>query len=169
MEPQTAVSLVSLVGAAFSTVTTVYYWFVRARGERPNLKAELVEREWFLGAGTAEKRQLGFKLGLVVANGSTLPNAVLGIRLWVKQREGKWLEAEHVVLDKSTPQPCNLPALQTGYIVVNGNLTFPTLQELEQGGNKALVAYADHFLASPRTFRVELKGLNDRRFTNVIT
>src|SRR5262249_11492312 len=160
--------LVSLVGAAFSTVTTVYYWFVRVRSERPNLTCELAERELFLGAMTTDKRQVGLKLGLVVVNGSSLPSAVLGVKAWVRQREGGWWEADKVSFDKTNPRPLNLPALQTASLNVVGYLTFPLAGELEQGGNKALSAYADRFLTNPREIKVELKGLNDHRFPCVV-
>ncbi|MCI0458057.1 MAG: hypothetical protein L0Z62_13920 [Gemmataceae bacterium] len=163
------VALASLMGAVFSTITTVYFWFVRARGERPDLRCELVERELFLGAGAADRRQVGLKVSLVAANYSSLPNAVLAVKLWVKQREGTWLEAEKVSFDKTTPRPFNIPALQTALLNVNGTLTFPAVSELEQGGSKALVAYADRFLASPREIRVELKGLNEQRFTSIVS
>jgi hypothetical protein len=169
MQMQTVIAVVSLVGAVFSTLTTIYYWFVRARGERPSLRCELADRELFLGAGTAENRQIGLKLGLVAVNDSSLPNAVLAVRVWVRQREGSWLEADRVSFDKSTPRPFNLPALQTAFLCVSGYLTFPASSELEQGGNKTLVAYTERFLTNPREIKVELKGLNQKRFTSVVS
>jgi hypothetical protein len=74
-------SSISLVGPAISALATLYFWLVRARGERPKLKCELSDRELFLGAGTAEQRQIGLKLGFVVANYCTLPNAVLVVKM----------------------------------------------------------------------------------------
>jgi hypothetical protein len=134
MDVQTTLTGVSLAGATFSTATTVYYWFVKVRGERPKLSCELADRELFLGAMTDQQRQIGLKLGLVVANGSVLPNAVLGVRLWVKRREGDWQEAEKVAIDKATVRPMNVPAMHTAYLLVIGTLTFPLTAELEQGG-----------------------------------
>jgi hypothetical protein len=168
MDMQTTLTGVSLAGATFSTATTVYYWFVKVRGERPKLSCELADRELFLGAMTEQKRQIGLKLGLVVANGSVLPNAVLGVRLWVKRREEDWQEAEKVAIDKATVRPMNVPAMQTAYLVINGTLTFPLTDELEQG-SKTLGAYAERFLTNPREIKVELKGLNGRTFTSVVT
>jgi hypothetical protein len=168
MDLQTALSVASMAGAAISTVATVWFWFVRVRGERANLSCELSERELFLGAMTEQKRQIGLKLSLVVVNGSTLPNAVLGVKVRVRLREGAWAEAERVSFDRSTARPINLPALQTAQVVVSGYLTFAYASELEQG-NKALAAYSDRYLTDPREIEVELKGLNDRRFACVVS
>jgi hypothetical protein len=169
MTTQWAIGIASLLGAAFSTITTVYFWFIRVRAERPNLSCELADRELFLGAGTAETRQIGMKLSLVVINGSTLPNALLGVRLWVKLREGTWVEMERVSFDRTTPRPVNIPALQTAALCIAGHATFPCAQELEQGGNKTLVAYTERFLTNPREIKVELRGLNNRRFTSIVS
>jgi hypothetical protein len=168
MDLQTTLTGVSLAGASFSTATTIYYWFMKVRGERPKLSCELSDREIFLGSMTEQTRQLGLKLGLVVANGSVLPNAVLGVRLWVKGREGDWLEADKVTLDKATSRPINLPAMQTAYLVVNGTLTLPMTNELEQQGSKTLAGYAERYLTNPREIKVELKGLNGKTFTSIV-
>src|SRR5437868_1960188 len=69
-------SVATVGGSIFSTIATFYFWLVKARGERTNLKPYAVDREFFLGNGTAETRQVGFKAGIVVANYSTLPNAL---------------------------------------------------------------------------------------------
>jgi hypothetical protein len=169
MDLQTALTGVSLAGAGFSTATTAYYWFARVRSERPRLSCELAERELFLGAMAADRRQLGVKLGLVIVNGSSLPNAVLRVRFSVAQRNGGWLEAERVAFDKTTPRPINVPAMQTSFLTVNGNLTFPYVTELEQSGNKTLLGYVDRFMTNPRRIRVELSGLNNERFENILS
>lgn len=167
MNQQTAMSTVSLAGAAFSTLTTVYYWLVRVRAERPRLTCDLVDRELFLGAQTAETRQIGLKIGLAVANGSSLPNAVLGARMWARPREGEWFEVEKVSFDKTTSRPINVPAMQTAFLALSGCLTFPYANELEQGAGKTLTGYLNRFLGCPREIKVELKGLNDRRFVSI--
>jgi hypothetical protein len=167
MDLQTAMTVVSLAGAAASTGATVYFWFVRVRSERARLTCELVERELYLAGMTEQTRQVGLKLGLVVANGSSLPNALLGVKVRVKLRDGGWLEAEKVAFDKVTPRPINVTAMQTTFLVVNAYLSFASVSELEQGG-KTLAAYADHYLANPREIEVELKGLNNRRFPCVV-
>src|ERR1700733_2452003 len=100
---------VGLVGSVFSTVLTVYFWLVKASRERPNLQAFAADRELFLGNQTAGKRQIGVKLGVVIANYSTLPNAILGVAVAVKLKDQTWLPLEDVTFDKQTPLPCNVP------------------------------------------------------------
>jgi hypothetical protein len=163
MDLSTMMSWTSIAGAAFSTITTAYFWLVRMRGERANLKCEVVEREWILSNSTAEVRQLGLKLGLVTINGSTMPNALLEIRAWVQRADGSWLELEKISYDKSTPRPINLPPMHTAPITILGYLGFPYTVELEQG-NKTVSAYLERFLTQPRRLRIELKGIGDARF-----
>src|SRR6516162_5814151 len=103
------VPYVGVAGSLFSTLLTLYFWFVKARREQPNLRPYLVDREFFLGAQTASQRQIGFKLGIVVANYSELPNALLGVAVAFKQSDGGWLAADQVSFDKQTPMPFNIP------------------------------------------------------------
>ena len=163
-------SLTSLAGSVFSTVCTAYFWLVKVRRERPSLRSHLADREIYLGNGGADARQIGLKLGLIVANYSLLPNALLGARLWVRQRESGWQEVQHVSFDKQTPLPFNLPTLQTVMLRLNGYLSFPNRPELEDAGtaNKILAGYCDHFLTEPREIRVELQGLNERMHREVL-
>src|SRR6516225_9371872 len=93
----------SLAGSAFSTVLTVVFWVSKYRRELPDLRAHLVDRELFLGAGTADQRQLGLKLGILVANYSALPNAILGVKLALKGADGNWVNVQDVAFDKQTP------------------------------------------------------------------
>jgi hypothetical protein len=157
-----------LVGSVFSTVLTVYFWLAKARRERPNLQGFPVDRELFLGNQSAGKRQIGVKLGLVVANYCTLPNAILSVGMAVKQRDGTWLPLEDVAFDKQTPPPCNVPSLQTVLLRVVGRANVVGVGALEQGGN-VLGNYLNHYFSSPREFRVELHALNDRTFTAALS
>jgi hypothetical protein len=153
-----------LVGSVFSTVLTVYFWLLKANRERPNLQGFPADRELFLGNRATGKRQIGVKLGAVVANYSTLPNAILSVAVAVKQKDGIWLPLEDVTFDKQTPLPCNVPSLQTVLLRVMGRANFANVDALEQGGN-ILGNYLNHYFTSPREFRVELRALNDRTFT----
>jgi hypothetical protein len=162
------VPYVGLAGSVFSTVLTVYFWLVKSRRERPDLRGFLADRELFLGTQTADRRQIGVKLGLVVANYSSLPNAILGVSMSAKQRDGTWLALEDVTFDKQTPMPFNVPSLQTVLLRVTGRANLASVGTLEQGGN-LLGNYITHYLTNPREFRVELQALNDRRFTATLT
>lgn len=158
---ESIVAYASFAGSAFSTLATVYFWFVRARGERPNLRPYVVDREFFLGAMTPESRHIGVKLGLVVANYSTLPNALLRATLQLRGRAGQWLAVADLAFDKSTPLPFNLPPLTTVLLRLNGTLAFPFSAALEEG-NKTVANYLRDHVAEPRMVRVELHSLKDR-------
>src|SRR5262245_3219762 len=101
-------SMFGFLGSIFSTLATAYFWLVRMRQERPRLRPYLADHELFLGLSRDNVRQVGVKLGVVVANYSILPNAILGAKLSVRTRVG-WQEVGNVSFDKATPQPFNLP------------------------------------------------------------
>jgi hypothetical protein len=156
-----------LAGSAFSTLATLYFWLIRMRQERPCLRAHLVDREIFLGTSRDDERQLGLKVGVIVANYSTLPNAILGARLWVRLREG-WQEVGRLAFDKQTPQPFNLPPLQTVLLRLTGTLSFPYQASLEEG-SKSVANYLQRFVHEPLELKLELRHLNDRTATEVLT
>src|SRR5437868_1568024 len=94
----TVIAAISLVGSAFATLSSLYLWAVRFRGERPNLTVHLAGP---VGADTlaagadappGTARAL-FTVKAVVANYSTLPNAVLAVKVWVRAADGGWLPA----------------------------------------------------------------------------
>ncbi len=162
---ESLLTYIGLGGSVFSTITTAYFWLVRMNGERPNLRTYFHDKELFLGAGREQTRQLGVKLGFIIANYSTLPNALIGVRLAVRSRQGTWLPLEGATFDKQTPLPFNLPPLTTVVLRVQGNLTFPYQEALEDG-NKALGNYAKEHLAEPFQVRVELRQIRDRTDTH---
>lgn len=163
-------SVASFAGSAFSTIATGYFWLVRAKRERPNLRAHLVEREIFLSSGRAETRHLGLKLGIIVANYSLLPNALLGVQLAFKLRDGSWQPVQNVRFDQATPLPFNIPSMQTVMLRVNGSLVFPTNKQFEEdNGGNILGGYVDHYLTDPREIRCELQHLNGRPCREVLT
>jgi hypothetical protein len=154
-------SHLSMVGSAVSMAATLYFWLVRMRREKPCLKPYLAEREFYLGLSRDEVRRIGLKIGIIVANYSVLPNAVLGARLWIRRTDGGWLEAGNVAFDKQTPQPFNIPPLHTVMLRLTGTLSFPFQNALEDG-NKTAGNYMNQFTAQPVEMKVELRHLNDR-------
>jgi len=161
-----AMTMLSVAGSSFSTIATGYFWLVRNRRERPHLRPHLADREMFLSNGGADQRGVGLKLGLIVANYSLLPNALLGVNLAAATRAGGWLAVENVAFDKQTPLPFNLPSMQTVMLRLNGYLHFPTRPELEEG--KVLGNYVNHYLTDPRQMRVTLIGLNGYTHTHTL-
>jgi hypothetical protein len=158
-------SMASMAGSAFSTVATAYFWLVRARREKPQLRSYLVNRELFYGLQRPPDRHIGLKLGIVVANYSLLPNALLGVDLWFKGRNVAWLAVHNTTFDKQTPLPFNVPSMNTVLLCVNGTLPLPIDNQLEDGG---LPAYLGHHLAEPREIKVQLRGLQGKLYTEVL-
>jgi hypothetical protein len=159
-------SMFSMAGSAFSTLATGYFWLVRNRREKPNLRAYLADREFYLGRGGADNRQIGCKLGLIVANYSILPNSLLGVTLAVKRKDGGWQTVQGMTFDAQTPLPFNIPPMQTVLLRVNGYLSFPNMAE--SGTSTGILARYVEQLAEPLQYRVELRGLNNRRQTQVL-
>ncbi len=153
------INTVSLVGSAFSTALTVFFWFSRAQRERPNLKAYLIERNFYIGL-QRDLRYLRAELTLIVANHSVLPNAVIGAKVWVRLKNGSLKEFEHLQFDPSTPQPFNIGSLQTVKLKLNGALGFACTEELENGG---VFAYLNHYCTNPRELEIQLISLDERR------
>lgn len=161
------ISMMSLAGSAFSTACTAYFWFVKARRERPDLSAHLLQHEFFLSLGKTDTRLIGCTLGVIYANNSILPDAVLGLRLWVKTTSGGWKLMEDVICDSSTALPLNLPPQQTCLLRLTGQLHYARDAELENESNIA-AAYLREHVAVPREFKLETLGLNDHVSTEIM-
>jgi hypothetical protein len=160
-------TVASFAGSIFSTLATAYFWLVRMRRERPFLRPHLIDKEFFLGLCRDQVRQVGLKVGLIVANYSVLPNAILAARLWIRLRDG-WQEIGRLAFDKETPQPFNVPPLQTVLLRLSGTLPLPYQDSLEEG-HKTLANYLSCYLAQPLELKVELQRLNEQSDTHVLT
>jgi hypothetical protein len=164
---ETLVSYAGFAGSAVSMLATLYFWFVRMRRERPYLKPQVVDKEFFLGLSRDEVRQIGLKVGLIVANYSVLPNAILAARMWVRLPNG-WQEVGQLAFDKQTPQPFNIPPLQTVLLRLTGTLSFPYDDTLEQG-SKTTANYLTGFLVQPIEIKLELCSLDQGADTHILT
>ena len=106
--------MASFVGSSASVAVTGYFWLVKMNRERPQLQFEVVDHASFVDVGpaTTTEQWLHFRLALVVVNNSTLPNAVLGIKVNVMPKQSAvWKEAERVRPVRGSVFPLNLPAL----------------------------------------------------------
>jgi hypothetical protein len=168
MDKSMMMPIFSMIGTALTALWTAYFWLVRVKRERPDLRSYVADQEVFLGNTVGESRQVGFKLGLIVANYSSLPNALLGVRLWLRQRDGDWLPVEAVTFDPKTPLPFNVPAMQTVLVRIAGRVAFPTADDIE-GAPTTLANYLDRHVAAPREIGVELRGLGDYVATAEVT
>jgi hypothetical protein len=160
-------SYVGFAGSAVSMITTLYFWFVRMRLEQPCLKPHLADQEFFLGLNRDGVRQIGLKAGVIVANYSVLPNAILGVRLWIRLNDG-WQEVGQLAFDKQTPQPFNLSPLQTVLLRLAGTLSLPYQDALEEG-SKTTANYLGRFVVQPLEMKLELRHLNEQADAHVLT
>jgi hypothetical protein len=157
-----------MLGTALSFLWTGYFWLVRVKRERPDLRPYLADQEWFLGSTVGETRQVGVKLGVIVANYSSLPNALIGVRLWLRSRDRRWVPIEGLAFDPKTPLPFNVPAMQTVLVRLTGRVAFPSTNDIE-GDSTTLAKYLERYAAKPREIGVELRGLRDYLSTAELT
>src|SRR5262249_17455586 len=126
-------SVISLIGSVFATGSTLYFWLLRMNRERPQLKIQLagpISADTLAAgpgapAGTARSQ---FSAKVIVANYSVLPNPVLGVRAWVKSREGTW-ETAVLSPDQNSQPPLNLPPLTVVPLSVTATITVPERPE----------------------------------------
>jgi hypothetical protein len=168
---ENVLGVVSLVGSVFATVSTVYFWLVRARQERPQLKVHLAAPVGAdsLAAGPGAPPNTArsqFSLKAVVANYSALPNSVLGVRAWVKGRDGDWKPAATSLDDKSQP-PFNLPPLHTVPLSITATVNVPEQPDTAPKLSRREAALQS--VAEPVQVMLELTALNEKRFTQVVS
>jgi hypothetical protein len=158
----------SLAGSAFATISTMYFWFVRANAERPNLKTyRVAPLDGAQLAGGPDTMRSQFYLKAVVANYSALPNAVLGVRTWVKGQDGEWKEAS-TVLEEKSQLPVNLPPLHTVPLGLTITITVPDPgPETPRPASRRAAAFQS--VAQPVEIKVELRGLGEKRFREVLS
>ncbi len=161
----------SIAGSAFATASTLYFWLVRARTERPQLKVHLAGPVGAdsLAAGPGAPPSTArsqFTLKAVIANYSALPNAVLGLKAWVKARDGSW-QAATTSLDEKGQPPFNLPPLHTVPLALTATVNVPEAPESATRVSRREAALRS--VAEPVQVKVELTALNERRFTAVLS
>lgn len=161
-------STVSLIASGMSVAGTAYFWVVKARREQPNLQiypcAGSVEVN--LGVYRGETRGLQFRTSVVVANYSSLPNAVIGVDLSMKRRDGSW---EDVPSSRAANLPLNIPSLTTQRIELDWSAVLPALADAEsRRASEIAAAYLDHYFAAPRKLGVAVWALGHREFRAIL-
>lgn len=166
MEIDNLFDVVSLSGSVFATVLTVFFWMVRARKEKADLRSYLVGR---LDAGQSPLSREGFVrstfwLKVIVANYSSLPNAVIGVRAWLKTSDG-WRVGK---IEEETEKilPLNLPAMQTEAFDLS--VSIDTVGELSGSTTAGRREAALGALTDPPQIRIELVALGRARFRDVL-
>ena len=164
--------MVSFVLSSITALATFYLWAVKARQERPRLRACKAEPRFggYAPSSCGDPVRLAFEVKAVVANCSSLPNALLGVRVWLRLREGTWQEAE-AKIDERTALPLNLPAMQTSRLNLTATLAVPALAQGQSCRNthETFALYRECYLAQPLEVKLELGALGDQAFTDVLS
>src|SRR5205814_1592842 len=144
-----------------------YLWVMRFQGERPNLTVHLagpVGADTLAAAADAPPGTARALFGVkaVVANYSTLPNAVLGVKAWVKAADGEWLAAT-LSLDEKTQPPFNMPPMQTTPLAFTATVVVP--ERPESAPKLSRREAAREAVSRPLQIGVELTALREKRFS----
>jgi hypothetical protein len=150
-------SLVTLLSSVVSAAITIYFWFVRIRNERPDVRVFHSNSHFDIGTCRGETRFLPFRIDIIVANYSVLPNAILQGKLRWKTREGTWEEKSCSV----STMPLNIPPSQCSSISFSGTLALEGASAIEKGDDRTTIIASQltHWFSQPMMFEVELKTL----------
>ena len=165
------VSVVSLVGSAATAAATAYMWLTRFRKERPNLQLypAAAHTGIELGVLRGETRFLHFKFGAVVANYSSLPNAVIDVAVDLRRPDRSWQEVEKP--RATAALPLNVTSMTTALLTLEWVLPLQAVAEAEAvDGPGAIVAgYLAHYFTAPAAARLTVLALGDREFAAVLS
>jgi hypothetical protein len=168
---ETLSSYFSLGVSICTAVATFFFWIVKASKERPYLKIYPADPPFsgYVQSSCSDPIKLTFEVKTVVANYSTMPNAVLGARATVKMSDGSWREAE-TRIDPKTPLPMNIASLQTVKLDLSLAVVVPAVPEGQTCKNthQTFALYRDRFVAQPLQVNVELKTLGEKMFADVL-
>ena len=158
---------VNFVMSTLTGIFTLYFWLVRANKERPKLSIYQIKPldAQFLASGPnapPDTMRSQFFLSVAVANDSTSPNALLGLRAMVKLNNGEWSEAK-VSIDDKTPVPCNVTPMQTVSISFSATVIVPDRPESAPRVSQRQAAIES--VADPVQVVVELRSLGEKRFS----
>jgi hypothetical protein len=152
-----------------SAIATFVFWVLKASRERPNLKTYLAEPQigGWAQSSYGDSIKLAFEAKTVVANYSTMPNAVLGAQAAVLMRDGSWRTAE-TRIDAKTPMPFNLAPLTTVKLDLSFTVTVPSVPEGDTCRNtqETFALYRDLCFALPLQVKVALTTLGEKQFAD---
>ena|SRR5438105_4104316 len=161
-------STVSLFGSAASAAATAYFWISRFRREQPNLRIYPAAQtpDVILGVYRGETRSLQFKTSAVVANYSSMPNAVISVELGMKRRDGSWAD---IAIVRAAGLPLNVPPMTTARLELEWSVMLPSLAPAEAlRANEITNAYLEHYYATPAKFGVSIWALGETEFRAVL-
>lgn len=161
-------STVSLVGSVATAAATAYFWVIRARRERPSLRIYAADRatEINLGVYRDETRGLLFRTSVIVANYSSLPNAVIAAEVALKSRDGDW---EDAAAPRAAGVPLNVPSMTTVRLDLEWSVQLPALAAAEALRPSEIVkVYLDHYYAQPSRLGIAVWALGKKEFRAVL-
>lgn len=174
MDLNSAKLLTSLIASLLALSSTLYFWLVRANRERAKITIHPIGElsgtvvSYFSDRATIQRMQLKegeqcFKywLKLAVVNNSSLPNALLGAKVWLQLRNGDWLPLEvwHQQ-EEEDAFPLNLPPLTTASLKLA--LTAKLAVEIDENNQGRLDAAGD-ILPREVPIQIELLSLGGKR------
>lgn len=167
----------SLLASFFAVASTFYFWLVRANRERAKLAACVVtgmrgtmmmameDAVTFRRVAPGDNQiVLKYWLDLAIVNNSCLPNALLGIKVWVKFTDGRWHAMDVASADPEADLfPQNIDPLTTAGM----KLALATKWEGNvSGGFRERECAAGDALPELVPVRVELQALQGQTFVS---
>lgn len=174
MTPETLREYVALIGSALALLSTAYFWFVRANRERMSVTAHPVasmqgcvlfnedyETYQRVRPGDGEVC-VKYLLDIAAVNNSSLPNSILGIRVWLRFDDEGWKEMD-VRHEDPTQRlfPANTDPLSTAHLPLAIATAIPGSLK---GGFAERAAGAGDVLPVRPEVRIELKTLANKTF-----
>src|SRR5262245_52745907 len=164
-------SYFSLGVSICTAVMTFLVWVLKASRERARLKIYAAEAQigGWAQSSCGDPIKLSFEVKSVVANYSTLPNAVLAAQAAVLLRDGSW-HAGETRIDAKTPMPFNLAPLQTVKLDLSFVVPLPAVPEGEACKNtqEPSDVYCDLSRFNPLQVKVMLTSLGDKQSAAVL-
>jgi hypothetical protein len=165
----------SLCGSVIALISTFYFWLVRANRERPQLEIHPIgdmqgclilfneDSETYQRLRPSKQEHCAkYWLHLAVVNNSSLPNAVLGIRVWLQRRNGDWqpMDVRHQTPNEDL-LPINVDPLTTASLKLSLAMLYSGELQNDFAGRAAAAGDA---LPREIPIRIELTGLGERQF-----
>lgn len=180
-DPETVREYLALTGSAIAVASTLYFWLVRANREKAQLEVHPVhplsgtvlfnEDYETLRRLKCKDCEVGVKyfLGLALANNSTLPNAIIGIRVWMKFAQtgsadsSAWREMDVTRSDgENDLVPLNIAPLTTSALHLG--LSAPIIGTIEGGFVDRQIRASDA-LPKQVPIRIEMRAIGGKTFS----
>lgn len=175
MDLESAREYGSVVASGVAVISTFYFWLIRANAERGSLSAHpmrpvvgsllmAMEDVTTYRRIAPENGEIILKywLHIAVVNNSTLPNAMLGARVWIKFADVGWQEMDvHNEMPEEDLFPVNIDPMTT----LGVKLALATKRDGElSGGFRERAAAAGDVLGESVPIRIELQALREQSF-----